>query len=175
VFLGVAISTFFFVASFFRSGVVRFMATGSSIHSTIERTPDSAFWLDENGNLVQLLVLQNCLFFGNASSILTYVGTMFEEADDGINQSVLPPLPKIVVLELTLGTGMDTSAVDIFNEIMNVYNTNKCKLFLCGVPLSLRQSMQLWGFGSDKSASSGEWKLRFFHDLETAIGKRQNI
>ena len=54
VFMGIAISTFIFVAAFFRSGVVKFIATGAVIRSTIERTPQSALWLDENGPRIQV-------------------------------------------------------------------------------------------------------------------------
>jgi MFS superfamily sulfate permease-like transporter len=35
--LGVALSTFFFVAAFYRSGVVKFIANGLTVHSTIGR------------------------------------------------------------------------------------------------------------------------------------------
>lgn len=40
------------------------MATGITLRSTIERPPRAAKWLDQNGELIQLLVLQNYLFFG---------------------------------------------------------------------------------------------------------------
>ena len=49
VFLGVAMSTFIFVAAFFRSGVVKYLSNGLSVRSTIERPPNAAEWLDKNG------------------------------------------------------------------------------------------------------------------------------
>ena len=49
VFLGVGISTFVFVASFFRVGVVKFNATGLEIRSTIERSMAVSDWLDKHG------------------------------------------------------------------------------------------------------------------------------
>jgi hypothetical protein len=62
IFLGIAISTFVFVAAFFRVGVVKFNATGLEIRSRIERASISqSSWLDCHGDLIQVLVLQNYL------------------------------------------------------------------------------------------------------------------
>ena len=177
VFLGIALSTFFFVASFFRSGVVKFFATGRSIRSTIERTPKCARWLDENGDLIPLFVLQNYLFFGNASTVLTFITTLFqEEPEDGTDdQDSIPPKPKIIVLDLSLCSGIDTSAIDIFSEIRNACKKNDCRLFLAGVPVPIRQSMQLGGFQADKAKPGEKITLRFFPDIDSAIGKAEDI
>jgi MFS superfamily sulfate permease-like transporter len=116
VFLGIALSTFFFVAAFYRSGVVKYVATGITIRSTIERPTSTARWLDTNGDLIQILVLQSYLFFGNATSVLNYVKSMFEETEaekERRDSFEVPPLPKVVVLDFSLVPGMDGSAVDV--------------------------------------------------------------
>jgi sulfate permease, SulP family len=116
VFLGIALSTFFFVAAFYQSGVVKYEASGITIRSTIERATRTARWLDTNGDLIQILVLQSYLFFGNATSVLNYVRSMFEETEDEKDRRDdfdLPPLPKVVVLDFSLVSGMDGSAVDV--------------------------------------------------------------
>ena len=59
--LGLALSTFVFVAAFFRVGVVKFSATGMEIRSRIERTLAQSTWLDGHGDFIQILVLQNYL------------------------------------------------------------------------------------------------------------------
>ena len=100
VLLGIAISTFLFVAAFFRSGVVKFAATGLTVRSTIERPVSSAHWLDTNGDQIQIVILQNYLFFGNASSILEYIASMFENHE--MEEDELPPLPKFVILDMAL-------------------------------------------------------------------------
>lgn len=103
VFLGIALSTFIFVAAFFRSGVVKFAASGKhGVRSTIERPASSAQWLDAHGDLIQVVILQNYLFFGNASSILVYIGSMFEGPKEENHNDELPPLPKFVVLDMAL-------------------------------------------------------------------------
>jgi len=175
VFLGIAMSTFLFVASFFRSGVVKYVANGITIRSTIERPPMTAKWLDLNGDLIQVLVLQNYLFFGNASSILTYISSMFEDPPDDTDEIFLPPLPKIIVLDLTLVTGMDTSAVDVFSDILNVCGNHGCKLFLSGVSTNLRQVMYLSGVKPESIRERAKRKLRFFPNLDAAVGKAEDI
>lgn len=112
---GIAISTFVFVASFFRVGVVKYSASGLEIRSRVERSVAQSAWLSENGDLCQIIVLQNYLFFGNACSILDYVATMFEEVDKTQSERLdfaLPPLPRVLVLDLSLVTGMDTSTTE---------------------------------------------------------------
>jgi sulfate permease, SulP family len=103
VFLGIALSTFIFVSAFFRSGVVKFAASGKDgVRSTIERPVSNAQWLDEHGDLIQVVILQNYLFFGNASSILEYVSTLFDVPTEGNQYQELPPKPRFVILDMAL-------------------------------------------------------------------------
>lgn len=116
VFLGLALSTFFFVGAFYRSGVVKYAANGITMRSTIERPRNISQWLDLNGDYVQILVLQSYLFFGNATSVHNYVSTMFEEVDedsDEMDVAFFPPIPKVLVLDFSLVPGIDGSAVDV--------------------------------------------------------------
>ena len=126
VFFGIAISTFLFVGAFFKSGVVKFAASGLSVRSTIERAINGAAWLDENGDQIQIVILQNYLFFGNASSVLAYVSSMFEQPIEDTNADplTLPPLPKFIILDMALVTGIDTSTVDIISDIIHLCSKN---------------------------------------------------
>lgn len=175
VFVGVAMSTFIFVASFFRSGVVKYIANGLSVRSTIERPPNAADWLDKNGELIQILIIQNYLFFGNSSSIFTYITSMFEDPNPSIDPAFVPPIPKVIIMDLTLVTGMDTSSVDIFGDILTLCNMNKCKLFLTGLSRDLIQTMSLNGFKADTAKVRAKRKLRFFSDLDSAVGKSEDM
>jgi MFS superfamily sulfate permease-like transporter len=176
VFLGIAASTFFFVASFFRSGVVKFVSSGVAVRSTIERDIKSGSWLDENGDLIQILVLQNYLFFGNASSILTYITSMFErnvDSNKGVNLD-LPPIPKFIILDFTLVTGMDTSTVDVVAGILSVCHGHNCKVFLTGLLPRIRKILSLGGVKPETRERSKR-KLRFFPDLDAGIGKAEDM
>jgi MFS superfamily sulfate permease-like transporter len=145
--------------------------------STIERPPHVSQWLDRHADHIQVLILQNYLFFGNASSILNYITSMFEEPDEENVEDLdsIPPMPRIVILDLTLVTGMDTSAVDAFADIVSVCTIkNNCKVFLAGVATGLREIMQLNGLKPEITRDRSKRQLRFFQDLESAIGKAED-
>ena len=199
VFLGIAISTFIFVASFckfriwtcgtatsgiflsipftllVRSGVVKFIANGMHVRSTIERPPHVSKWLETSAMQIQILVLQNYLFFGNASSMIAYISTMFEEPEANTNPNNVMPCPRVVIIDMTLVTGMDTSAVDAFKDILTVCTNNDCKLFLSGVSPGLQKVMKLVGVHPGNLVNRSQRKLRFFVDLDTAIGKAEDV
>jgi MFS superfamily sulfate permease-like transporter len=176
VFVGIAISTFIFVAAFFRSGVVKYLANGLSIRSTIERSFDASEWLDQHGDKIQVMVLQNYLFFGNASSMLNYVSMMFEDVrprDKMSSPHDLIPIPRYLVMDLSLVTGMDTSTVGIFNDIKTVCSNHGAKLFVSGLSIPLRETLALGNFkpeGGERSKRS----VRFFTALDAAIGKAED-
>jgi len=112
--LGLVCSTLIFVGSFQRAGVVKFIANGLTIRSTIERSCDDNDWLDQHADQIQIIVLQNYLFFGNANSCMRYIESMFDPCDGEID---LPPIPKYIILDLSIMTGIDTSAVDVLGDI----------------------------------------------------------
>ena len=151
----------------------KFAASGLTVRSTIERPVGSAQWLDEFGDFIQIVVLQNYLFFGNASSILTYIESMFEDPDCD-DPLALPPLPEFLILDMTLVTGMDTSTVSIISDILNLCDKNGCKLFLSGTSSHIRSVLSYAGV----KPMGGERKkrmLRFFNSLDTAIGKAEDL
>mmetsp|Transcript_16617 Transcript_16617/g.35906 ORF Transcript_16617/g.35906 Transcript_16617/m.35906 type:complete len:1197 (-) Transcript_16617:138-3728(-) len=168
--LGLAVSTLIFVASFYRAGVVKFIANGLTIRSTIERNCEDNQWLDQHADLIQILVLQNYLFFGNANSCLKYIHSMFEDDEDGAFDADLPPIPKYVILDLSIVTGIDTSAVDVLADISSLCKEKKCNLILAGIPRVIRQALITGGV----KASRTNKHLSFSPDLETALGKAED-
>ena len=154
---------------------MKYISNGLNIRSTIERPPKINKWLDKNADYIQILVLQNYLFFGNASSILSYVTSMFEDSSAEVHCIYIPPKPKIIIIDTTLVTGMDTSAVGVFTDIFNQCKSNDCKLFLSGVSNSIRQVMSLCGVKPDSNVERSQRLLRFFAELDAAIGKAEDI
>jgi MFS superfamily sulfate permease-like transporter len=100
---------------------------------------------------------------------------MFEEADPNLDPVFVPPIPKVVILDLSLVTGMDTSSVDVFQDISVLCNNNDCKLFLSGMNSSLLKTMSLSGFKPETARNRSSRKLRFFSDLEKAVGKAEDM
>lgn len=174
VFFGIGLSTFLFVGAFFRSGVVKFAASGKQIRSTIERPAASAHWLDGHGDLIQLLIVHNFLFFGNASSMLEHVASVFEETGVDGSDCQLLPLPKFVVIDMALVTGMDTSSVDVISDVVNLCDRNDCKVFLSGMSANLRSVLAHAGV-KPLSGERSKRKLRFFNSLDAAIGKAEDM
>lgn len=172
--VGVLFSTIIFVGSFYRSGVVKYLANGLTLRSTIERGYRESVWLDQNGDLIQVLVLQNYLFFGNAQSLNAYISTMFDdtsEEDAAQYQDLmapLPPPPLYIIMDFTIVSGMDTSAIDLLRETMTLCKNHKCRLYLSGMAQSLRSSLVYAGVKPDGKT------LFFQPDLETALGKAED-
>jgi SulP family sulfate permease len=123
--------------------------------------------LDQNGDLIQILVLQNYLFFGNANSVLNYVNTMFEEPEFECNYP-LPPIPRYLIMDMTLVTGVDQSVSDIFNEIGQICKRESCILYICGLGHHLKTKLV------PNDAKPSRQRIRFLPDLETALARAEN-
>ena len=178
VILGIGVSTFLFVTDFFRVGVVKYDASGLQIRSRIERSLVQSVWLDTYGDSLRVLVLQNYLFFGNAFSVLRYVETMFEEIPCTASipsDCSIPPLPAVLVLDLSLITGMDTSAVDIFMDIWRVCKSNDCKLYLCGMSTRLKKTFAKGGIRPDTKGAKKTRSLLYFSDLDHGLGRAEDV
>jgi len=175
--LGLAISTFIFVGTFYRSGVVKFIANGLTVHSITERNAEDAAWLDQNGDLIQLLVLQSYIFFGNANSCLSYVNSMFEDPSEDVMRKLtypLPPLPKYLIIDMTLVSGIDTSSVDVLGEIIQLCYRKQCQVFFTGLTAGRKEVLSLGGVKPSIDKKSANSVLRFPPDMETALSKAED-
>jgi MFS superfamily sulfate permease-like transporter len=175
--LGLALSTFIFVGTLNKHGVVKFIATGLTVHSITERSAEDAAWLDQNGDLIQLLVLQSYIFFGNAYSCLSYVNSMFEELPEHITKKLsfpLPPFPQYIIIDMTLVSGVDTSSVDIFGEIIQLCFRHKCQVYLSGLNNNLKNVLCLGGLKPSIDKKSPNSMLRFVPELETALSQAED-
>jgi len=165
---GVAASTLMFVSSFYKAGTVKFIANGLTIRSTVERHAEDNIWLDRNGDMIQILVLQNYLFFGNATSVLKYISSMFDDVDV-VDDALLPPKPRYVVLDMSIVSGLDVSAVDCFADVTSLCKTEGCKLIISGASRVVRPALIVGGV---KPASHPH--LSFVEDLEAALGSAED-
>jgi CRP-like cAMP-binding protein len=170
--VGLIFSTFLFVRTMNKTGVVKYITNGLMIHSTTERNSDDSAWLDQNGDLIQILVLQSYIFFGNANSCLGYVSSMFEDLPENVVKNLsypLPPLPKYLIIDMTLVSGLEVSSVDIFAEIVQICFRNKCRVMFTGVSPRLRYQFTLVGLKPTSDKTSANSYLRFSNNLEDAL------
>jgi len=149
------------------------VGSGLTLRSAVERGVREDEWLDQHGDWIQILVIQNYLFFGNGQSLLTYITTMFEDddGDEPLSAIVpLPPKPKYLVIDFCLVSGMDTSAVDIIQEIVALCTeTNHCQLFLAGLNPTLKSTLIFSGLRGNQRQG---WMYTM--DMETALAKAED-
>jgi hypothetical protein len=173
IFMGVAVSTFIFVANFYRVGSVKFVGSGLTLRSTVERGVLESKWLDQNADLIQILALQNYLFFGNSQSANAYITTMFEEPvlspQPGPLEYPIPPIPKYLIVDFTLVSGMDTSAIDTFREIADMCRDRDCRLYLAGLTSNLKSMMLYAGLKPEPMR-----RFSYTPDLESALAKAED-
>lgn len=72
-------------------------------------------------------------------------------------------------------TGMDTSSVDVFLDIRTLCSTHNCKVFLAGLNRGLIKTMALSGLTPDTAKVRSTRQLRFFSDLDNAVGKAEDM
>ena len=175
--LGLALSTFIFVGTLNKRGVVKFIANGLTVHSITERNAEDALWLDQHGDQIQLLVLQSYIFFGNANSCLAYVNSMFEDVPESVAKPLffpLPPLPKYLIIDMTMVSGIDTSSIDVFGEIIQLCFRHKCQVYMAGLTLSFKQSLALGGVKPSHDKNAANSTLRFLPEMESALCKAED-
>jgi len=83
-------------------------------------------------------------------------------------------MPKFVILDFTLVTGMDTSTVDVVAGIIQLCQSHNCKVFLSGISMRMRTTLSLGGV-KPESGERSKRKIRFFPDLDSALGKAEDM
>ena len=94
---------------------------------------------------------------------------MFEDVEYSESQQTSfdpPPKPKVLIIDMSLNTGMDTSTLDIFAEIKELCKNNNCKLFLCGLSSRSKKGLSLTGV-KPETGFKDQRLVRYFPDLDT--------
>lgn len=68
-------------------------------------------------------------------------------------------------------SGMDTSAIDLFREILSLCKDHLCSLYLAGLNSELKAHLIFAGIKPDPG---GDASFRFFADLESALAKAED-
>lgn len=82
----------------------------------------------------------------------------------------LPPIPKYLVIDFSICSGMDTSAVSVFGEVIDLCEQNKCKAIFAGMSRNLIEMMK---FGGVIEPNKRKY-VHFSTDLETALGRAED-
>ncbi|MGD2042420.1 MAG: cyclic nucleotide-binding domain-containing protein [Acidimicrobiia bacterium] len=105
---GLIAATFLFVVRYSRIDVVKHEFTGADRRSNIERSLVETDYLRDNGSVMVGFQLQGFIFFGTASRILGRLRILLDEPDP----------PKMVILDFKRVTGVDSSAVAVFERVI---------------------------------------------------------
>lgn len=120
-----------FVLRYSQIDVVKHSLTVREHRSNIERAPAETEYLDEVGESVLILELQGFIFFGTAHRIMSQVRSQLDAGAD----------IRFVVCDFRLVTGIDSSALIIFERLALVAQENDFWIVLTG--LSELQRSQL--------------------------------
>lgn len=126
--VGLVAAVVLFVVRYSRIDVVKHALTGSEYRSNIERSVDEFEYLRERGDAVAILELQGFIFFGTASRILAHVRSRLD-VDPGV---------RFVVCDFRRVTGVDSSAVAIFERIALMAREREASLLITGMSPSQR-------------------------------------
>jgi len=93
---------------------------------------------------------------------------MFEEVTVPDDSDIdLPPIPKYLIIDFSLCSGMDTSAVSVFAEVISLCKANECKTIFAGLSQNLKEMMKCGGILQSQGKNKS---LSFSADLESALG-----
>ncbi len=95
---------------------------------------------------------------------------MFDDEEANEADVDLPPVPKYIIIDMSIVTGIDTSAVDVLVEISTLCHSHKCQLILAGVPRFIRPALMAGGV----KPSQINLHLSYVPDLEAALGKAED-
>jgi len=121
-----------FVVRYSRIDVVKHALTARDHQSNIERPIPDADLLRERGASVLILELQGYIFFGTAGKIISRVKDHLE-----VNGSL-----RFVVCDFRLVTGVDSSAVVLFERIGLLARDNGFTVLLSALGVSLRGQLE---------------------------------
>ena len=121
--VGLGAAVLLFVIRYSRVDVVKHAISSAQMQSNIERPAADTEYLTRQGDSVLILELQGYIFFGTASRILRRLQTDLESG----------PGTRFVVCDFRLVTGVDSSAVIVFERVAIVARDHDLGLLISGL------------------------------------------
>jgi len=155
---GVMLATVLFVHKYSQLSVIKASLNGSEHVSNIDRHQDDQAYLDANGHLIQLFVLQGFLFFGSASRLLENIKLVIDTSDSDIE--------RFLVIDFTRVDEMDSSAANSFAKLMQVCVRENIVLCLADNRPDILNRLESLG----EELELPDRALHIFSDLDAAVG-----
>ncbi len=141
--VGVVGACLLFAVSYSRIGVIRRHLTRYEFSSNVERSPEQARLLHDQGKRVHVFWLSGFIFFGSSNGLFERIkGTIEDQQDTPVNY---------VVLDFSAVQGLDTSAVLSLIKLRNYCEEHGVVIAFSGLDENMRAGFDRAGFfGNDK-------------------------
>lgn len=127
-----------FAISYARIGVVRRHLTRAQFSGNVDRAPEAAAYLRENGDAIQIYWLSGYIFFGSSERL-------FERIRGDITA-----LPRgrvaFVILDFSMAAGADSSAVVSLAKLRNFCVQRRISLLYCSLAPANYYALKVGGF-----------------------------
>jgi sulfate permease, SulP family len=153
---GILVAVALFVINYSRIRVVKFSLSGVNYHSNVDRGLEMQRLLMTHGEQLAIFKLQGYVFFGTANNLLTIVRARIDD----------PALPKarFLVLDFSLVSGLDTSALKSFTKMLQVAEAQGATVVLTTMSTDARRRFERGSISETSSKS-----LRIFPDLDHGV------
>jgi len=146
---GIIISCFIFIVTYSQIGLAFPKTYISEFSSTVVRSEEQANFLKIAGNKVAIYRLNGYVFFGSASKI------------DALFKSIDMDFPSGVIIDFSCVTGIDRSAISVFQRILRRYSEKKLHFYLV-LPVKNRDLVQ-------SITPDGSNQVSYYFSLDAAI------
>ena len=153
---GIGVAIVIFVYNYSHVSVIKHNLSGVHYHSNVDRTPDQQKVLMARGEALNILKLQEFIFFGTANNLHE---TIRQRAD---NQSMTPL--QFVILDFRLVNGVDSSAVNSFTKMRIYAEAHGYRLIFTSLSEELLKKLHRGGFLFDQNGH-----FMTFSDLDRAL------
>ena len=171
--IGLTLSMLVFVVNFARLPVVRLRVNGAERNSTVDWSSACNKFLAENGEQIELIILQGYLFFGTADS----VASMIRERIANDSQ----PSLRYLILDFRHITSADSTAISSLIKIHRIVAAAGATLLITRLPENMKRTLRLiMGATSYESVQfsavqmrHSRWPRKDFCTNEKVLAKRK--
>ena len=143
VLVGIVSACVLFAVNYAQIGVVRRRVTRAQFASYVDRSAEATMYLRESGNAIQLYWLSGYIFFGSSEGLFDRVRNDIESA--------LPDRVDYVILDFSLVSGVDFSAVASLTKLRNWCHRRDIMLIYSALSRADRPALARAGLYSGKS------------------------
>jgi SulP family sulfate permease len=143
VLVGIVCACVLFAVNYAQIGVVRRRVTRAQFASYVDRSAEASKYLRESGSAIQLYWLSGYIFFGSSEGLFERIRTDIELA--------LPDRVDYVILDFSLVSGIDSSAIASLTKLRNFCMRRDVYLVYAALPRADRPALARAGLFSGTS------------------------